>query len=95
MKLVETWVQAEKRYHGNDERDALRQLNEALQMSVMQSRVAEWSRGVYLPSVPVIGYILSRALPFILHEAGCDTNTAPLEKIESYIWGSSDESADE
>lgn len=86
MKLVDTWIAAEKKLYGNSQGKAVHELNAQLEMSVSQSRVSEWRRGVYLPSVLVVGYMLARSLSFMLREAGIAFTEGDVNRLESLIW---------
>jgi hypothetical protein len=85
-QLVASWVEAEREYHGNRQAQALRELNEALGLSIRHSRVAEWRRGVYVPSQEVISQMLHRALPWLLEQSGIAAGPAQLRALDRLLW---------
>lgn len=91
MRLVETWLEAERSHYGNSQGGAVRELNDSLGMTVTQSRVSEWRRGKYCPSIAVISWALQRALPYILKQAGLSVSDQKLAKLEALLWDPSDE----
>lgn len=85
-QLVASWQQAERDYHGNTQAQALRELNEALGLSIRQSRVAEWRRGVYVPSAEVLSEMLYRVLPWFLEQAGVTADRDQLRALDRLLW---------
>lgn len=84
-QLVESWTEAERR-RGNNLAVALRRLNHTCGMQITHSRVAEWRRGVYVPSQVVLSYMLNRTLPWALAEAGIIVSDVQLEALRERIW---------
>ena len=85
-QLVTSWLQAERKYHGNTQAQALRELNESLGVRVTHSRVAEWRRGVYVPSAEVLSEMLYRALPWLLKQAGITADRNQLGVLDRLLW---------
>lgn len=85
-QLVASWLQAELEHHGNTQAQALRELNETLGLRVRHSRVAEWRRGVYTPSVEVVSEMLFRVLPWLLEQAGVTADKDKLTAIDRLLW---------
>ena len=83
-RLVESWVEGERKHHGNSLGVAIKRLNERLGMRVTYSRAAEWRRGVYVPSQVALSYMLYRVLPWALRRAGI--NKAQRRALESLLW---------
>ncbi len=85
-RLVESWVEAEKRYHGNTLAAAIRRMNEKRGMRLTHSRVSEWRRGVYVPGQIVLSQMLLRTLPWALKQAGIEVSQAQLGELERLLW---------
>lgn len=85
-QLVASWLQAEREYHGNTQAQALRELNEALGLRVRHSRVAEWRRGVYVPSAEALSEMLYRALPWLLEQAGVAADRDQFRALDRLLW---------
>lgn len=84
-RLVESWTEAEKR-RGNNLAAALRRLNDTLGMRVTHSRLAEWRRGVYVPSPVVLSFMFHDTLPWALEEAGISFSQEQLEVLYEIFW---------
>ena len=86
QKLAESWVRAEKEHHGKSLIQAIDELNETLGSQVNHSRVSEWRRGVYAPRQTVMSYLLNRALPWMLEQAGIVATKEQIQNLEALIW---------
>lgn len=89
-RLVESWIQAEKAYHGNNLAAAIRRMNERREMCVTHSRVSEWRRGVYVPSQVVLSHMLYRTLPWALEEAGIPAGSEQYRALQGLLWITTD-----
>lgn len=85
-RLVESWIRAEREYHGNSLAAAIRRLNETRGFTVTHSRVSEWRRGVYTPSQVIISAMLYRTLPWALGEAGIAAGEAQMDQLRCLLW---------
>jgi len=85
-RLVESWIQAEKEYHGNNLAAAIRRMNEKRGCHLMHSRVSEWRRGVYVPSQVVLSQMLFRTLPWALKNAGIAATKEQERRLEAFFW---------
>ncbi len=85
-RLVESWVAAEKHYHGNTLAAAIKRLNETREMKVTHSRVSEWRRGVYVPSPVVVSQMLLRTLPWALRQSGITASGPQFRELEKLLW---------
>ncbi len=85
-RLIETWVKAEKEYHGLRQTQAIKHLGETVGANVTHSRLSEWRRGVYCPSPTVISEMLYRALPWILKQSGVRAGPEQMDAIDHSIW---------
>lgn len=83
--LVESWIAAEKSY-GHSTAEAIKLLNETIASKVTHSRVSEWRRGVYAPSLTALSFMLYRALPWVLREAGIEMTDEQRRAVEGRIW---------
>lgn len=85
-RLVESWIRAEREYHGNSLAAAIRRLNETRGVNVRHSRVAEWRRGVYVPSQLILSMMLYCVLPWALREAGIEVGGQQMTKLSGLLW---------
>jgi transcriptional regulator with XRE-family HTH domain len=85
-QLVASWLQAKREYHGNTQAQALRELNDALGLRIRASRVAEWRRGVYTPSIEVVSEMLYRAMPWLLEQAAIVASLDQLSALDRLLW---------
>lgn len=85
-RLVESWIAAEKREHGNSLGQAIARLNERRGMRVTYSRVAEWRRGVYVPSQVVLSQMLFHTLPWALKQVGITVSNTQMRGLEAKLW---------
>ena len=85
-QLVASWLQAEREYHGNTQAQAIQGLNDALGLRIRHSRVAEWHRGVYTPSIEVVSEMLFRAMPWVLEQAGVAADRDQLSALDRLLW---------
>ena len=85
-RLVESWVEAEREYHGNTLAAAIRRMNEACGVHVTHSRVSEWRRGVYAPSQLLLSMMLHRALPWALRKAEIAVTPVQKRKLDESLW---------
>lgn len=85
-RLVESWIEAEKNYHGNTLAAAIKRLNETREMRVTHSRVSEWRRGVYVPSPVVVSQMLLCTLPWALQRAGIAVSRPQFRELEKLLW---------
>ena len=85
-RLVESWVRAEREYHGNNLAAAIRRLNESRGVHVTHSRVSEWRRGVYVPSQVILSMMLYRTLSWALREAGIAATRAQMNQLRALLW---------
>jgi len=85
-RLVESWVQAEKDYHGNTLAAAIKRMNEKRKMRLAPSRVSEWRRGIYTPSPIVLSQMLYRTLPWALEQAGIVVSNAQFTELVKRLW---------
>lgn len=83
--LIDSWIAAE-RSHGNSLAGAIKQLNETIASKVTHSRVSEWRRGVYAPSQVALSYMLYRALPWVLSQAGIEMTEEQRKAVDGRIW---------
>jgi hypothetical protein len=84
-RLVESWIQAEKNY-GNSVADAIRRMNEQHDTKLTHSRVAEWRRGVYVPSPVILSHMLYRVLPWLLTRAGIEASEQQINALNDLLW---------
>ncbi len=85
-RLVESWIEAEKEYHGLTLGEAIERLNEDLGMRINYSRVAEWKRGRYVPNPTALSWILSRTLPWVVQKMGLDPAPEALDRMAELLW---------
>jgi hypothetical protein len=85
-QLVATWVRAEKEYYGLSQGQAIKRMNGVLGTLTSCSRVSEWKRGIYCPSVVVLSEMLYRMLPWALDQAGITASAAQLFELEKLLW---------
>jgi hypothetical protein len=86
QKLVESWIRAEKERYGTTQAEAIRRLNDHLGTAITHSRVAEWRRGVYVPSQEVLSALLYRTLPWAIEKAGGVMSPAQWRELEELLW---------
>ncbi len=84
-RLVESWIEAE-RHRCQSIASAIKILNKDLGMNVTHSRVAEWRRGVYVPSQLVLSYMLRRTLARALQRVGITVSGAQLAELQKLLW---------
>lgn len=84
-QLVKSWIEAEKA-RGLSLGEAIDLLNEKREMHVTYSRVAEWRRGVYVPSQVVLSYMLYRTLRWLLVEAGISVTDKQYQLLVKLLW---------
>lgn len=85
-KLVESWITAEREYHGNTLGAALKALNQLLGTRATHSRVSEWRRGVYHPANFFVSQVLWRTLPWALKRAGIVASPEALLRLSELLW---------
>jgi len=85
-RLVDSWIHAERESHGNTIAQALEGMKVELGSSTTHSRVAEWRRGVYVPSPQALSYMLNRTLPWVLQNAGIRVSPAQQRALEAKLW---------
>lgn len=85
-RLVESWLRAERGYHGNTLAAALRAMNEELATRTTRSRVSEWRRGTYVPSPETLSYMLNRTLAWALETAGVALTPGQHRALEALLW---------
>lgn len=85
-RLVESWIEAEKIYHGNTLAAAIRRMNETRGMSLTHSRVSEWRRGIYAPSQLMLSQMLLRTLPWVLKQAGITASGRQFVELQKLLW---------
>jgi hypothetical protein len=85
-RLVESWVRAEREHHGNNLASALRLMNDRLDTKVTHSRVAEWRRGVYVPSQAILSRMLYRTLVWALKQAGIAVTPEQENRLRMALW---------
>ncbi len=85
-RLVETWVKAEKEYHGLSQAQAIKRLGETVDANITHSRLSEWRRGRYCPNPVVLSEMLYRALPWILKQAGISATPKQLDLADRLLW---------
>jgi len=85
-RLVESWIDAEREWHGNSLAQAIQRMNEKRGGSLTSSRVSEWRRGVYVPSQVVLSQMLYRTLPWALERAGIAASEVQYRDLEKLLW---------
>ncbi|HKI83002.1 MAG TPA: hypothetical protein VKA63_01600 [Candidatus Krumholzibacteria bacterium] len=85
-RLVESWIKAEEEQHGNSLAKAIARMNERHGVRLTHSRVAEWRRGVYVPSQVMLSEMLNRVLPWALLQAGIDASNDQLRALKECLW---------
>lgn len=85
-QLVDSWITAEREFHGKTLAEAIRRMNDKLGYRVTHSRVSEWRRGIYVPSQVAISQMLYRTLPWALEKAGIPVTEAQRRALQSLLW---------
>src|SRR5437868_1757990 len=85
-RLVESWITAEKEWHGNTLAAAVRRINEKRGTHITHSRVREWQRGRYRPSPLIISQMLLRTLPWALGNAGIEVADVQHRALTDSLW---------
>ena len=83
--LIHSWIAAE-RSRGMTLGSAIQRLNSVRGTSVTYSRVAEWRRGVYVPTPVTLSYVLVRTLPWALRQAGISATKEQYGALEKLLW---------
>ena len=85
-RLVASWVEAEKEYHGLTRSQAIERLSDVVGINVTHSRLSEWCRGKYCPQPAVLSEMLYRAFPWILGTAGIQATKAQMDQVDNMLW---------
>jgi hypothetical protein len=85
-QLVNSWIAAERELHQKSLAEAIRRMNDKRGCRLTHSRVAEWRRGVYVPSQVAISQMLYRTLPWALEKAGIQATNDQMRALESLLW---------
>jgi len=85
-RLVESWIEAEKELYGINLAGAIRRMNEQRGFRLTHSRVSQWRRGVYKPSLLAVSEMLFRTIPWALSKAGIEVTKEQRHRLDGLLW---------